>query len=417
MSDSIVSERQKFKRTPVGNIPVDWAVKSIGELAECAAGGTPQTSIPEYWNGDIRWMNSGELNLKRVREVEGRITEAGLQNSNAKIIPIRCVLIGLAGQGKTRGTVAMNLIELCTNQSIAAILPTPAFIPEFLYYNLDSRYGELRGLSGGESGRGGLNLSTIRSILVPLPPLPEQREIAAILSSVDRNIEIVRETLAKRRVLKRGVIEEIFKESSKWPQVTFGKAFEFIRTANNSRADLSAEKDIGYIHYGDIHTKWRGYLDCSRETLPQVASAKVKRIPRLKNGDLIMVDASEDYEGLGSSIEIINADRQEAVAGLHTMLLRDSNKRFADGYRGCIQYIPRIREALQKVATGTSVYGISKSNLSRIAIPCPPISRQKEIVTVLAAIDSPSDGVIISRLFDIRAALIKLLMTGRMRVR
>src|SRR5262249_36825675 len=118
----------------------EWKVKKIGEFTDCTAGGTPSTGVPAYWGGTIRWMSSGELNLKRVEEVEGRITEAGLHNSSTKLIPKRCVLIGLAGQGKTRGTVAINFVELCTNQSIAAVFPNPAFVPEYLYFNLDSRY-------------------------------------------------------------------------------------------------------------------------------------------------------------------------------------------------------------------------------------------------------------------------------------
>jgi type I restriction enzyme, S subunit len=147
-----------------------------------------------------------------------------------------------------------------------------------------------------------------------------------------------------------------------------------------------------------------------------VTPAKVERIPRVKNGDLVVVDASEDYEGLGSSVEIVNLDGDEVVAGLHTMLLRDNENHFADGYRGCIQYIPSVRAALQRVATGISVYGISKSNLARISIPCPPISRQKEIVDFMAAIDSGVDAAILSRLLEIRVALLKLLMSGKMRV-
>jgi type I restriction enzyme S subunit len=205
MSDSIVSERQKFKRTPIGNIPVDWAVKSIGELAECVSGGTPNTSVAEYWNGKIRWMNSGELNLKWVEEVEGRITQEGLDNSSAKILPPKCVLIGLAGQGKTRGTAAINLVELCTNQSIAAILPNSAFVPEYLYYNLDSRYDELRRLSGGESGRGGLNLSTIRSLLIPLPPISEQQKIADLLRHLDDAVMLGSKTLDRLRMMRKSV--------------------------------------------------------------------------------------------------------------------------------------------------------------------------------------------------------------------
>ncbi len=145
---------------------VEWEAKKIGEISDkIIAGGTPSTLKKEYWQGDIRWMNSGELNLKRVYEVENRITKLGLNKSSTKLIPRRCILIGLAGQGKTRGTVAMNMVELCTNQSIASIYPKPEiFNEEFLYHNLDFRYEELRGLSTGDGGRGGLNLQIIKSI-------------------------------------------------------------------------------------------------------------------------------------------------------------------------------------------------------------------------------------------------------------
>jgi len=106
-------------------------------------------------------MNSGELHLKRVLDVEGRITEYGLKNSATKLIPEKCVLIGLAGQGKTRGTVALNMVQLCTNQSIAAIIPCEEVSSDYLYHNLDMRYKELRSISTGEGGRGGLNLTLI----------------------------------------------------------------------------------------------------------------------------------------------------------------------------------------------------------------------------------------------------------------
>ena len=187
----------------------EWEVKPIGEFTDCTAGGTPSTLVPSYWGGSIRWMNSGELNLRFVAEVEGRITEAGLNNSSTKVIPKKCVLIGLAGQGKTRGTVAMNLVELCTNQSIAAIFPSPAFVPEYLYHNLYTRYDELRGLSTGDGGRGGLNLAIIKSIPVPLPTTPEQTAIAAVLSDMDAELSALKARHDKARALKQGMMQEL----------------------------------------------------------------------------------------------------------------------------------------------------------------------------------------------------------------
>lgn len=188
----------------------EWETKEIKTFADVTAGGTPSTFVQEYWNGNIKWMNSGELNLKRIYDVEGRITELGLKNSATTLLPSRCVLIGLAGQGKTRGTVAMNYVELCTNQSIGAILPNDSFIPEYLYHNLDSRYDELRRLSAGEGGRGGLNLTIIRNISVTIPPTKEEQlAIAQVLSDMDSEIEGLQQKRDKYNKLKIGMMQQL----------------------------------------------------------------------------------------------------------------------------------------------------------------------------------------------------------------
>jgi len=138
--------REGYKQTEVGVIPEEWECLSIGEFTHVRAGGTPSTYRREFWGGQIKWMNSGELNNKRIYDVSGRITEEGLKNSSTSLIPSECVLIGLAGQGKTRGTVAINYVELCTNQSIAAIFPSDKINNELLYHFLDSLYKYLREL-------------------------------------------------------------------------------------------------------------------------------------------------------------------------------------------------------------------------------------------------------------------------------
>ena len=186
-----------------------WETKRIGDFTDCTAGGTPSTLISEYWGGTIRWMNSGELNNKIVHDVEGRITERGLRESSTKTVPPRCVLVGLAGQGKTRGTVAINMVELCTNQSIAAIYPSESFVSEYLYYNLDARYEELRGMSTGDGGRGGLNLQIILSIVVPFPHVDEQTAIAAVLSDMDAEIAALERRRDKTRVVKQGMMQQL----------------------------------------------------------------------------------------------------------------------------------------------------------------------------------------------------------------
>lgn len=126
----------EYKDSEVGRIPADWKVAQLKDLTDIITGATPSTSINEYWNGDIPWMSSGELNMKLVRSVYGRITQKGYDSCGTHMIPPLCVLIGLAGQGKTRGTAAINYISLCTNQSIASILPSSYFDSFFCFIGL-----------------------------------------------------------------------------------------------------------------------------------------------------------------------------------------------------------------------------------------------------------------------------------------
>lgn len=199
----------RYKQTELGILPEDWHISTISSFTECTAGGTPNTKNPSYWGGKHPWMNSGELHLKHIYNVSGRITDNGIANSSTKYIPKESVLIGLAGQGKTRGTVAIAKIALCTNQSIAAIFPSKSCFADYLFYNLDSRYTELRELSSGDGGRGGLNLKLIGNLLVPIPPLPEQRAIAAVLSDMDAELAALEARRDKLRAVKQGMMREL----------------------------------------------------------------------------------------------------------------------------------------------------------------------------------------------------------------
>lgn len=209
--------KTEFKLTEIGVFPNDWSVEKIGSFTEASAGGTPSTLRNEYWNGNIKWMNSGELHHKRVYYVENNITELGLKNSSTKLIPENCVLVGLAGQGKTRGTVAINYIPLCTNQSIAAIYPNNYVNSEYLFYNLDFRYHELRSLSTGDGGRGGLNIYIIKNLFIPLPPTKaEQTAIANALNDMDALIGSMEKLIEKKKAIKQGAMQELLRPKDKW---------------------------------------------------------------------------------------------------------------------------------------------------------------------------------------------------------
>ena len=168
--------------------PKSYNIKKVGDFAVCFAGATPSTKIPSYWdNGNIPWMSSGEVHKGRVQDTDTKITKQGYDGCSTKMVPIHSIVVALAGQGKTRGTVAINDIELCTNQSLCAIVPNEEVNYEYLFHNLRGRYRELRSMSGDVDGRGGLNLNHIQSIKVIVPPMFEQMKFVSIARQADKS--------------------------------------------------------------------------------------------------------------------------------------------------------------------------------------------------------------------------------------
>lgn len=206
-----------MKMTSIGWLPCDWDVVAIKDVTSIVTGATPSTAVKEYWGGEIPWMSSGELNQKFVRSVVGRITQEGYNNCGTHMVPNHCVLIGLAGQGKTRGTAAYNTIPLCTNQSIASILPSASFDSLYLYYWIDSQYNYLRLLSAGDGGRGGLNKQLLLNLHVPQPSLAEQKRIADALFGIDQLIDSINESITKKRQIKDGLMQQLLTGKTRLP--------------------------------------------------------------------------------------------------------------------------------------------------------------------------------------------------------
>lgn len=170
---------------------LEYPVYQIGDLCTLKTGGTPKTNVKEYYeNGDIKWLVSGDIHKGEIFDCDGRITKLGLNESNARVLPINSVMIALNGQGKTRGTVAILRTIATCNQSLVAISPNEKskLLSEYLYVILRSMYQQIRNLTGNNARRG-LNMPLIRSIKFPLPPLSIQEEIVAEIEGYQKIID------------------------------------------------------------------------------------------------------------------------------------------------------------------------------------------------------------------------------------
>ena len=182
----------------------------FGEVGSVTVGGTPSTSIPEYWGGAIPWMASGDVHDRVIDDVPTRISGLGLRHSSAMMVDPPSVAVALAGQGRTRGTTAYVRCALCTNQSVALLKGYPGELDiEYLLHNLSFRYSELRSRSSG-GGRAGLTKTILEQLPLPLPTsVPEQSKIAEVLSTMDRAIEQTEALIGKQRRIKTGLMQDL----------------------------------------------------------------------------------------------------------------------------------------------------------------------------------------------------------------
>lgn len=206
----LFSQEVRFKADDGSEFP-EWEEKKIDDVATCFAGATPSTKIPEYWEeGTIRWMSSGEVNNGQIHDTEKRISQLGFDKCSTKMVKPNSVVMALAGQGKTRGMVAITRVPLCTNQSLCAIETNDDICDDYLYQYLQTQYNNLRLISSGDGTRGGLNLKLVGGYVVIVPCLAEQQKIADCLSSLDEVIEKQKATLAAWEELKKGLLQQMF---------------------------------------------------------------------------------------------------------------------------------------------------------------------------------------------------------------
>ncbi len=189
----------------------DWEQRKVSEVAEIVAGGTPSTKINSYWEPkEVPWLSSGEVHKKYITFTDNMISQEGMDNSSAKMIKENSVLIALAGQGKTRGTVAINRIPLTTNQSIAAMTFNDDIVPEFVFCNLENRYDEIRKMSSGDGARGGLNKQLVGDIEIPYTSFEEQKKIGTYFGQLDNLITLHQRKCDELKDIKKYMLQNMF---------------------------------------------------------------------------------------------------------------------------------------------------------------------------------------------------------------
>lgn len=318
-------------------------------------------------------------------------------------------------------------LEGSYNVALIKTVPSSKLDREFWYYLLVQerlfKYIDL--LSRRSSGQTGVEMPALKAYHIPLPPMKEQQAISSALTDVDALISSLDQLISKKRDIQQATMQQLLTGQSRlpgfsgaWTVKRLGDHLSFLKNGTNSRAELSTEGDIHYLHYGDIHGSQHLLLNPAKTSMPCLPRDKAKRLDRLENGDLIFADASEDLDGVGKSVEVQLPEGMELVSGLHTIAVRFDKKVMTDGFKAYLQFIPTFRSHLRQLAAGTKVYATNRTHIASAEIKIPGIEEQAAISIILSDMDVELAALETRRdkARQLKQGMMQELLTGRIRL-
>ncbi|EKU58487.1 type I restriction endonuclease subunit S [Acinetobacter nosocomialis] len=404
-------------------VPKEWKIKTIGDIATVSSGGTPNRKEQAYWNGDIPWVTTAEVQFKTILDSAEKITKEGLTNSSAKLFPINTILMAMYGQGKTRGQVAKLGIEASTNQACAAIILSSDYCVDYYYQFLIYQYENIRNMSNSGSQEN-LSGSIVKSIPVLVPPYFEQEKIAQILSTWDQAISTTEKMLENSQQQKKALMQQLLtskkrlldengvKFSNEWS----AKNLESLVYRPLCYGVLKPGEDVldGHplIRIQDIDD--RGFIDIRKVIRITDELHYEFRRTILNTNDLIIsiVGTLGKIFVIPKELNGANITRAFAVIGADPKRI---DTRFIYQYLNSSM----IQEWLLNTATGNAQKVLNIAALKELQIPLPTIEEQRRIAEVLFIADQEIETLQkkLDCLKQEKKALMQQLLTGKKRVK
>lgn len=410
--------------SPPSPLPTEWDAQPLSTIATIRNGGTPNTAIAEHWGGEIPWCTPTDITRqpgKYLVRTAKHLTPEGLASCSAGLLPQGALLLCSRA---TIGEVKIAGMEVCTNQGLKSLVATNGICNEYLYYKLLTQKSRMVERASGSTflELGSRDLALLE---VVLPPAYEQRAIAEALGDIDRLIESLETLIAKKRAIRHATMQQLLTGrtrlpgfSEEWALRRLGEHVRFLRHGTLPRSALTSKEEVAYLHYGDIHNSTAVLLGAGLARLRSLPRKAANRLDRLEDGDLVMVDASEDLDGVGKSVEIAERHGRDVVAGLHTIAARFDDAVLATGFKGYLQFVPELRRHLRRLAAGTKVYATNRSHIQSAKVRLPGLEEQRAIGAMLSDMDSELESLEqrLAKTRAIKQGAMQQLLTGRIRL-
>ncbi|RUR34069.1 restriction endonuclease subunit S [Vreelandella andesensis] len=411
----------------VNSVPKGWTSAELSDFCDTVGGGTPDRSVEEYWNGEIPWASPTEITTrhsKYISKTKESITLKGLEKSSAKLHPPGTVLMTSRA---SIGYVAINTVPMATNQGFQSLRCKKNALADYIYQYITWIRPELERMSAG-STFSEISSSSVKRLRATLPPLSEQKKIAAILSSVDEVIEKTRAQIDKLKDLKAGMMQELltkgighteFKDSPvgripvRWDCVLLEEVAAVqtgVAKNSNSKGDMIS---VPYLRVANVQD---GYLNLTEIKYIEIDKGRLSRFSL--QPDDVLVNEGGDFDKIGRGAiwkglisPCVHQNHVFVVRTMKDQLLPEFFNYLSGSQYGKSYYLGCAKQT-------TNLASLNSSQLKMFPVLLPSIAEQECICKNLGAIDQ-KQRLLEEKLagkINIKRALMQDLLTGKVRV-
>jgi len=424
----IFYEETNFKETSIGKIPKEWEVVALNDVCmKIKAGGTPLTSKREYYDGNIPFVKIEDLtnSPKYLKSTSTTITKTGLENSSAWLVPAKSLLFAMYG---SIGAMAINEVQVATNQAILAIIPNREKTSvEFLFYLLTYLKPHLE-RHAKQTTQANLTAEIVKNFRAWLPEPLDQQKIAEILSTLDEAIHRTDEVIAKTERLKKGLMQELLTKGTGHRQF---KNTE-IGIVPKERKVVSLEEVVTSYkngiykpneYYGRGYPCIRmyniagGHINLDNAVLLDVTDQELEEYG-LEPGDVV-VNRVNTPELVGKAGVVPQNLGKTTFESKNIRIRLDKSKISPEFFSVFVQTAIYSRQVLSKAKTAVAQATITQDDLGSLKIPLPPPAEQQKIAEVISGFDRKLELERRQKMMlgKIKSGLMDLLLTGKVRVK
>ena len=416
-----------FKKTEYGVIPKDWKYTTWEKVGDgFTSGATPYRAIKRYYNGNIKWVSSGELNYNTIYETIEHISLEAKQKTNLKLHPENTFLMAITGleAAGTRGSCALLGVSATTNQSCMAVYETDKLDTRYLFYYYCKNGNDLAFKYCQGTKQQSFTAKIVKQLPIVLPEINEQKSIANVLSDVDGMISSLEKLIAKKKAVKQGAMQELLTGKKRLPG--------FINEWKYCELGCFVECVRGVSYKGNLDL----FSSENNKTIRLLRSNNIQEA-KFNSNDVqyIARDIVRANQILNKfDIMICMANGSKSLVGKNCIFNDNLNKKYTFGaFMSCLRAIkPEINmhyifyllnstqywDNIALLLSGSSINNLRPSDILEMKFYFPTIAEQKAIASILSDMDNEIEVLEqkLAKTRQLKQGMMQQLLTGKIRL-